>query len=307
VRVVPSLSNQLVADVDRICGYDQGAKLEVVVRHVGGITWENLEIAVGPPARVRAGVTRHRRPALDPGQQEQFEVVVDAEAIELTLAATACGERIEDRRVLPVPTSDNGPAGLPPFTFLEPRALTTDRITVLPVDGGPEVRSDRGVLPVTAGLRYVMTVYPSHPEAEDVHLLGAAGQAEVESMKSEGGAWAFVVTVVDISWLTQLVRLYYDVQVPGRVLRGEMYLSVRPSNARLWALAATAGAAITLKGLTALAPTLLDPGHLWDDLLTGLPDVLTRRWTDWLQLLSIPLIRFGLGLLDRLIRRLRVG
>jgi hypothetical protein len=307
VRVVPSLSRQVETKVDRICGYDQGVKLELLLRHAGDTPWGDLEIVVGPAGRVQAGMTRHRRPVLEPGQQERFEVVVDGEAIELSLAGTAGGERVEDRRLLPIPPSDAGPTGFPPFAFLEPRALTVDRITVLPASGGQEVQPGRGCFPVSAGQRYMVTVYPSHPGAEDVDLFGAAGQAEVESMKSEGGAWSFVLTVVDNSLLTQLVRLYYDVQIPGRVLRGELYLSVRPSSAKTWAIAATAGAAVTIKGLTALAPALLDPEQLRGDLLSGLSVLFQKRWTDWLQLLSIPLFRAGLWILDRLIRPFRAG
>ncbi len=307
VRVVPSLSRQVKTKVERICEYDQGVKLEVLVRHVGETPWSNMEIAVGPPGRVRAGVTCHKRPILEPGQQEQFEVVIDGQELELSLAGTADGERVEDRRAMPVPSAKNGPNGLPPFAFLEPRALPTDRITVLPAEGGAEVRPGRGVIPVMAGRRYVVTVYPSHPGARDVNLLGAAGQAEVESMKPEGGAWAFVVTIVDNSWLTQLVRLYYDVTIPGKVLRGELYLSVRPSGVRLWAIAATAGAAVTIKGFTALAPALVNPDEPWSDLLTGFPELLQKRWTDWLQLLSIPLIRIALWVLDRLLQPFRIG
>jgi hypothetical protein len=308
VRVVPSLSRQVKTTVERICQYDQGVKLEVLVRHVGETPWDNMEISVGPPGRARAGVTHHRRPILQPAQQEQFEVVIDGNELELSLSGTAGGERVEDRRAIQVPSIESGPNDLPPFAFLEPRALPTDRITVLPAEGGAEVAPDRGVIPVIAGRRYVVTVYPSHPGAEDVDLLGAAGQAEVESMKSEGGDWAFVVTIVDNSWLTQLVRLYYDVQIPGgKVLRGELYLSVRPSGARLWAIAVTAGAAVTIKGLTALGPALVNPEEPWNDLLTGLPELFHKRWTDWLQLLSIPLIRFGLWLLDRLLRPFRIG
>jgi hypothetical protein len=307
VRVVPSLSRQVETTVERICGYAQGVKLEVQVRHAGEDPWADLEIAVGPADRVRAGVTRHRRAALVPGQQERFEVVLDGDALELSLAGTACGERVQDRRLLPVPPAEGGPAGRPPFAFLEPRAMTTDRVEVLPEEGGRRVLPERGALPVTAGRRYVVTVYPSHPGAKGVGLLGASGQAEVEPMKPEGGAWSFMLTAVDNPWITELVRLYYDVQTPGRVLRGELYLAVRPSSGKLWAIAATAGAAVTLRGLTALAPALLGPGRLWDDWASGLPGLLQRRWADWLQLLSIPLIRVGLGLLDRLTRPFRVG
>src|SRR5262249_9456489 len=39
VRVVPSLSRQVQTTVNRICQYDQGVKLEVLVRHAGDTPW----------------------------------------------------------------------------------------------------------------------------------------------------------------------------------------------------------------------------------------------------------------------------
>jgi hypothetical protein len=102
--------------------------------------------------------------------------------------------------------------------------------------------------------------------------------------------------------VTRLVRLYYDVQLPERVLRGELYLAVRPSSIKLWAVAATAGVAVTVRGLTAVAPTLLHPEFMREDLLASVSELLAHRWLDWLCLLSIPLIRVGLGLLDRVLR-----
>jgi hypothetical protein len=294
--------------VERICGYEQAAKLEVLLRHVGETSWDDLEVAVGPVGQVRAGVTRHRKGPFLPSQQEQFEVVIDGNSFELSLAGTAGEDRVEDRRSFPVPPADAKRAEWEPFNFLEPRALSTDRITVEPEDGGPEVQAKRGVTPITAGKRYVVTIYPSHPGAEDVKLFRAAGEAEVEPRKSEGRAWSFLLTIVENPWLTHVVRLYYDVQVPGgRVLRGELYLSVRPSSGKLWAIAATAGAAMTIKGLTGLVPALLNTEKMQGDLLSEFSELLQKRWSDWFQLLSIPLFRGVLWLLDRLARPFREG
>src|SRR5262249_37311547 len=143
--------------------------------------------------------------------------------------------------------------------------------------------------------QYAVTIYPSHPQAEDVDLTEAPGQAEVEEMKSEGRAWSFLVTIVDDSWLTQLVRLYYDVGIPGgRVFRGELYLLIHPSNAKLWAIAGTAGAAITIQGFTTLVPAVYNLERF-----SGLVDLLQREWVACLMAISIPLFRGGLWLLDR--------
>jgi hypothetical protein len=306
LRVVPSMQRHLQTRVERICGYEQGVKLELFLENKGETAWDDLEVAVGPVERVQAGLTCHRRPKFAPRQQECFEVVFDGEAVELSLAATACGERVTERRCLPVPAAHERANGHQPFVFLEPRALTTDRITVRPADGGREVQPVRGIHPVTAGQQeYLVTICPSDSRAIGVELLPAPGLVEVTRMKGERKEWSFLLTTVGGSWLTQVVRLYYDVKLPEGKLSGELYLAVRPSSPKLWALAATAGAAVTVRGMTALAPTLLHPEFMREDLLSSVSELLGRRWTDWLAFLSIPLIRGGLGLLDWLVRLFR--
>jgi hypothetical protein len=224
----------------------------------------------------------------------------------LSLAATVSGERVSERRSLPVPAAHGRANGHQPFVFLEPRALTVDRISLRPSDGSPEVQSVRGIYPVKSGHQeYVVTICPSDPQAKGVELLRAPGLVEVERRGCERKEWSFLLTVVGDSLLSQVVRLYYDVQLPARVLRGELYLAVRPSSTKLWTVAATAGVAVTARGLTALAPTLLHPEFMREDLLAGMSELLERRWLDWLCLLSIPLIRAGLGTLDRLLRLVR--
>jgi hypothetical protein len=306
LRIVPSLRRHLATRVERICGYDEGVKLEVFLENQGATDWDDLEVTVEPVEQVRAGLTCCRLPTLKQKERECFEVVLDGEAVELSLAATGSGERVTERRRLPVPAAQEQANGHAPFVFLEPRALTTDRITVRPADGGREVQSVRGIYPVTGGQReYLVTICPSDPRAVGVELMPAPGLVEVTRLKAERKEWSFLLTTVGGSWLTQVARLYYDVRLPEGELSGELYLAVRPSSARLWALAATAGAAVTVRGLTALAPTLLHPEFMREDLLSSLSEMLGRRWTDWLALLSIPLVRAGLGLLDRLVRLVR--
>jgi uncharacterized protein (DUF2236 family) len=101
--------------------------------------------------------------------------------------------------------------------------------------------------------------------------------------------------------------MYYDVRVGGRTLRGELYLSVRPTGLKLWTIAATAGAAVTVKGVAGLAPALLRPDAALDGLFDDPAAFLQRSWTDWLLLLSIPVIRAGLWAADRLTSPFRQG
>lgn len=306
VLVIPSLARQVTVQPPvRICGYNQGVKLEITVQHVGQTAWEDFEISVGPPEQIQAGLTCHRRPKFERGRDEKitFDIVTTGAAIDFTLAGTAGAERVEDRRSLPVPTEDAKPAGWQPFTFLEPRSLTTDRITVRLANGGPELPTDKGIIDVWGKQQYAVTIYPSHPQAEDIDLAGAPGRAEVEELKSEGRAWSFLVTIVDDPWWTQLVRLYYDVQTPANgVLRGELYLSIHPSSAKLWAIAGTAGAAMTIQGLRAMIPAVFSLEGI-----SGVGDLLQRQWTDWLMVFSIPLFRIGLWALDRIVRLFYYG
>jgi hypothetical protein len=309
VRVLPSLARQIEVRVERICAYDDGVKVEVFLKNKGPTIWDDFQVEVGPARQVRAGVVRHRRAKLEPNKPpERFEIVLKGDAVELTLAATAEGERIEHSCSLPVPVADSDPKARQPYRFLEPRALTTDRVNIQTAEGEKEVRPNRGYFPVYGGGEaYLVTIYPSDPQAQNVNLLRAAGQVEVERMKSEGRAWQFLIKVLESSILTQSIRLYYDVEIPGRSLRGELYVSVRPSSGKLWAIAATAGAALTVHGLAAVVPSLLNPEHHQDNILFSLGEMIQRHWGEWIKLASIPLIRVGLWGLDLITRPFRLG
>ena len=140
-----------------------------------------------------------------------------------------------------------------------------------------------------------------------MRLYAAAGQVEVEPRAKSGRQWPFLVTVVENPMFTQLVRLDYDVQVPGAPLRGEFYLSIRPTGLRRWGFAATAGLAITLKGAASVGPLLLRGDGGADFVLENLHELLERRWLDAGQALSIPIIWAGLWLADRGWRSVQEG
>ena len=223
--------------------------------------------------------------------------------VEFAAAATVASERVESRQVRRVPGEQAGESAAPAqFGFLEPRALTTDRVT-LALEGGPELTLTGGIFPVSGGKsRCVVSVRPSHPQASGVRLYAGAGQ--VEAHAKSGRQWPFLVTVVENPMFTQLVRLDYDVQVPGAPLRGEFYLSIRPTGLRRWGFSATAGLAITLKGAAAVGPLLLRGDGGADFVLENLYEL---RWLDAGQALSIPIIWAGLWLADRFWRPLQEG
>ncbi len=303
LRVLPSMRPTVQVTAERICAYDQAVKMEVVVRNTGAVAWEDFVIGVGPAGKVRSGVTRHRRPRLETGQTERFEVVLAPGSLELTLAGTTNGDRIVDKQIFRVALEGETSQTPVLFQFLEPRALTSDQVTIRGDEDGVLLVPRRGVYPITgAGKTYRVTIHPNDATAEDVDLLGTPGHVEVKKMKSENREWSFLVTPLDSPLIPQFARIYYDVKIPGRVLRGELYLAVQPANAKLWTLAATAGAALTIKGITGVLQTALTPDHGADDLWFDIVEQLRRNWTNGLQLLSIPLFRFGLSLVSRISR-----
>jgi len=111
------------------------------------------------------------------------------------------------------------------------------------------------------------------------------------------------MTVVDNPVVTQSVRLDYDVQVPGETLRGELYFSIRPSTGKLWAVAVTAGAAVTVRGAVAVGSNVFTQDNLIEMVLTDGIELFQRSWTDSIQLLFIFVIRLGLSIVDRLLWR----
>lgn len=291
-RVVPALDHFLAVSVQRICGYDDAIKVEVVLRNCGGTELGNFEIEVDHPESVRAGPTRRRVPSLRPGEELRFDLVVTSEAINLNCTAILQGERVESRHLLAVPAESNAENNARrAFVFIEPRALTTDRVSVIAVGGAPSARSGKGVIRLAGGkARYIMTIFPSNLAATGVRLYPARGQVEVEPSGSKPGEWEFLLTIVENPTLTQLVRLDYDVQTTGLAQRGELYLSIQPTTWKHLSIAITAGFAVTLKGAAALIPMLVSEEVEWNRLWESLGE----NWFDLVQFLSIGLIYSGL-------------
>lgn len=308
-RVIPSLEKSLRLALTRVCGYDDAVKVEVVAKNITDSDITDVELVVHPADCVRSGPIRRRELLLGGDKDSRFDLVVTGSVLELGLTATVDGERVEGMRTLSIPTTEQMRSDShAQFTFLEPRALTTDRVTVVPEGSATEVMPTGGVFPVRGGKsRYVLTVFPSNPQASSVRLYAAAGQVEVEPLAKPGRQWPFLLTVVDNPTLTQVVRLDYDVQVGGSPLRGEVYLSIRPTWTKTWGLAATAGFALTLKSGSVLLTAAARSDGGFEDVLTNWHELLQRRWWDWAQLGSIPLIRGVLWVADRAWRPFQEG
>ncbi|QJW94028.1 hypothetical protein [Frigoriglobus tundricola] len=302
MRVVPSLRGELRASAESICTYDTGTKVDVTLAHAGPTRFDNFRLAIGPVDSVRAGVSDQYRPTFAKGEQIKFSTVVSAERLSLELDAFVAGERIGPVSVpLAIPkVKDVDAAAL--FRFLEPKKLTRADVRVFTLDEDrTDVRPLAGLFPVYGGgNKYRVEIKPAHPHTQGVKLRGASGVVEVSDMPPDAGIWSFQMVVVSNAVFTTSATLHFDVVTPDGPQQGELNLSIRPQNGKLWIVAVTAGAAVTVKGMAAVVPTVLNPGDLWTTLQTAMLKIETA-W-DLLQLVSIPVIRVGLWLADQLIR-----
>jgi hypothetical protein len=307
VRVVPSMLGELRLEAESICTYDYGTKVDVTVSHAGTTRFDDFRLTAGPMDALHAGMSEQRRPALSRGDSLRFTTVVAADTLELVLNASADGQEVGPVPVRLAVPPVRDPTSAPQFRFLEPRRLTQADVRVFTLDESAErVLPESGVYPVYGGgTKYRIEIRPAHPNAQAVKLRGLSGSVEVTDIPAGSGTWAFQLVVVSNRVLTAPVSLYFDVTTPDGPQQGELNLSIRPESGKLWLVAATAGFAITVKGTAAIVPALVNPGDFFGAMGEALRKVDTL-W-DLLQFLSIPVIRGGLWLVDRIARPFQEG
>jgi hypothetical protein len=301
IQVIPSFTNELQVTAESICTYEHGTKVDLAVTHTGLTRFDDFRLLVTPVAAVRAGVSDQRLPAFSRGDTIKFTTVVTGAQLELTVDGTVGGERVGPVS-FPVAVPAVHDIETNQFRFLEPKKLTQAAIRLFTMD---EERAD---IPYVSGSftvygggeKYRVEIKPAHPHAQEVKLRGASGVVEVTEMPPEAGTWAFQMVVVSNAVFTTSVALHFDVLTPDGAQQGELNLSIRPRNSKLWIVAATAGAAVTVKGAAAVVPAVLSPNDPMATFQAALMKV-NNLW-DLLQLCSIPGIRAGLWLIDRILR-----
>ena len=302
-RVVPSLAKEIRVSVARICQYEAAVKVEVEIEHHGSSELRDVEWIIGPEDRIRSGVTRRRLLAMQPGVKLRYEMVVVGKQIEIDITAKCQGERVSTQQALTILETSETQEQSRTFRFLEPRNFTKDTITIKPEKETKEVVSTGGVFPVFGGKsRYDVTILTNNPNATSVKLLPVAGQVEATSVAKNGRASLFVITVVENPVFRQTVRLDYIVMVDGQSLQGEIYLSIRPTNGKLWMVALTAGLALTAKGLFAVVPAVFHPDST-SGLFEHVGSLFEKQWSDLAQIASVPVIRGVLWLIDVVMRQ----
>ncbi len=307
LRVVPSLLNEVQILADSICTYEAATKLDITLVHQGLTQFDNFRLTLGPTDSLRAGISDQRRQIFAPHEQIKFTTVIQASALELELDAQVNGERVGPVRMhLPVPPVRDVQT-TPVFRFLEPKKLTQANVQIRTLDEASDaILPTAGIYTVYGGgARYRVEITPAHPHATAVKLRGVSGTVEVTDMPADPGSWVFQMVVLNNGVLTTPVALHFDVLTPEGPQQGELNLSVRPRSSKLWLVAVTAGAAVTVKGAAAVVPAILSPGDLWNNMGAALMKV-DSMW-DLLQLLSIFVVRGVLWLVDLVSRPFQDG
>ncbi len=258
--------------VEPNCTYEHvGTKADVRVEHIGTNQLANLRLQLSPQDKIRAGYAEQYRAEFKPGDDLHFTAVVDADQLALTAEGTNDGQVTSPvtwtRPVQAVQTA----TAMTTYRFLEPRKLSDADIELRSIsEEAAVVPLQHGAYVLKARQKYRLVIRPRHPHVEDVHLLSHHGVAEVESLPVREGAWEFQLQLVSNStWSTTSV-LHYAMVTSDGLQQGELFLLIRPSAGRQWTLAATLGAALTIKGLAGIGLVLTNPEGFWKTLAATL-------------------------------------
>jgi len=304
---VPAIDEAIELHVQRICQYDEGVKVEVLLKNIADTDLMKVELAIEPADAISLGPVRKTDARMFPGDELKFEIMTTASALDFHLTADIGGEQAEGRYHIAIPTAQENVGEIAqPFVFLEPRAFTRDRFSMIPESGGAEMIPNGGKFIVKGGkTRYLLTIQPNRDDASNVRLYSAMGQIEVEPQSRNNDGWTFQLTIVENWFLTQIVSLNYDVDAGGNQFRGEIHFSIRPTNVKHWSIAATAGLAVTVKSFSAIGSVLMRPDGSGDGIWVQIGQLFEYRFFDLLQAFSIFIFRAILWGVDRIYRPLQ--
>jgi hypothetical protein len=259
LSIQPAIGKEIKVQVEALCSYAQGIKVQLTFTHEGTTRFDDLTITLGPERALAAGKGLIKRPAFGPGDKEQVEVVVAADCLEIDLAAEVNGRRAAVRLSRPIPRLAGRLERR--FRFLEPRRLSLDQRAVYEEGSQRPVDPVRAAYPLYGGQRYEIVIVPQLPDVTEVKLRDIPGTIHVLKVEEESGrrVWKFLVDVSTKGRFSKPERLFYDVIAKGERLTGEVHLQLMPPRRSHLALAATLGIAISAQGIGALARFVLKP------------------------------------------------
>jgi hypothetical protein len=305
LAVRPSLDKQIRIRLEPLCRYAEGIKVQLTLEHHGSIPFREFRAMLGPEEGVTAGKRTIRRRDFEQGDCEEIEVVVNRDELEVELIAFVDGQRLQSRH--------NFKVGQPPqhderrFRFLEPRRLSIDQRAVYRVgedNSRVPIESKGGTFRLHGGQLYEIEIRPQQPGVKSICLHDIPGKLHVRRAEPDiaKGCWKFLVEITFAEVLRKPEILFYEVERAEERLTGEVPLCLIAPSSRRWQVAIALGLTLTLQGFTALVRAL-NRGEF--DFVGVAGDFHPGRNLNLLSLLSIPLIRTGLGCIDWLQYRLR--
>jgi hypothetical protein len=305
ISIGTSLAKEVVLQVEPVCAYQAGTKVQLHWRHSGATRFDDFAVTLGPEGAIVAGKTALRRATFGPGDHEDIEVVICGPALDVALVAHSDSGRTEARQTIPIIQSQAIPQR-PRFRFLAPRRLASDQISVHQGKGSELVAAIGGCFPVHAGQSYEVTIRPQTPHVGALRLRDIPGRIVVRKPEgeSDGRAWTYQIeiNVAPHEFFSRPERLDYTVESKDGALAGEVHLQVKPPRGKHIGVAAAFGLALTAQGLFAVGKLLVDPDL---SIAQVLNDFKAARDYPIFLTLTIPAIWAGLRALDWLTWRLR--
>jgi hypothetical protein len=303
VDFFPAIGSEIAVQANSICTYEAGTKMEIVLRHEGTTTFRRLTVTVQPEKAVRAGKPTVQRPVFGPGDEEKFELVVDQNEIDVHLSADVSEQRSAASKTLSVAPPSQGRRH---FRFLEPRRLSVDTITIYEktAESQVTVESRQGVYPLRGGSQYEVIIRPQRTGVQKIRLRDVLGQVHLRDVEEDrkNGTWKQLIDVSMPDLFRKAEVLYYDVEVGGEHLTGEIAVCLEPAALRFWQVAGALGLALSAQGVFALARFL---NKIDFDLSETIASFRLREDFNLLFLLSVPAFWGALKLGDWLVYRLR--
>jgi hypothetical protein len=260
LRILPAIGREITVEVEPLCSYERGTKVQLTFVHRGQTLFTDLVISLGPAEALQAGKPKLCRSSFAPNDEEQMEAVIAGESLEIGLEAMAGNVRTEARLSRPI-SGVLSRADRPRFRFLEPRRLSLDQKAVYQVSGTElrPVEPVNGAYPLASGEQYQVLISPQDATVTEVTLRDITGVVQVRKTETEADqqSWRFLIAVSSNELFSKPERLFYDVIRGGQKMTGELPLLLRPAWGKHFRLACALGIALTLQGLTVLGRFLV--------------------------------------------------
>jgi hypothetical protein len=291
--IKPAIGQEIVVQVKTVCQYDQNTKVMLTLNHQGKTTFQDLTVTLGPGNALLAGKPILQRQQFGDGAREQLELVLTGKELEVVLAATAHGNRVEARitkTIEPLPPQEEKT-----FRFLEPTRLAKDTVRIFRMVNDERLLAEqrRETFFLERGNKYRLEIQPRQSSVHEVKLNDPWKALKREK---QGDTWVFTIEVVaGPDLFRKEERLYYEMETEKGKLTGEIPLCVKPSRWRHLQIAGYLGVVATFQGAMQVAQLVLKNDV---SILDVVDNFHRAEYYRILYILSIPLAWVGLRFAD---------